>query len=280
MPQRDCRASLAMTVPADWVLVSRHVAGIALPARCYNLPMEPIGVSSSCLAPVVAIDGPVASGKSSVGKAAARIVGLRFLDTGVMYRAVTWLALHHGIAATNAGAVAELAARCLMELPQEDDSSTTILVDGKPLRDELVTAEVDGSVSAVSAVSAVRVELVKQQRDIAGSGGIVMAGRDIGSVVLPEADLKLYIDAAPEERARRRHAQIVLADPGVPYEQVLAETLRRDRMDTERADSPLVVAADAVVIRTDEMDFDQAVSAVVEAVQSVAGINQAAERHG
>ena len=200
--------------------------------------MEPIGVSPSCAAPVVAIDGPVASGKSSVGKAAARIVGLRFLDTGIMYRAVTWLALRRGIAADDAGAVAELAARCRMELAQDDDNDATILVDGRPLRDELVAAAVDGNVSAVSAVSAVRVELVKQQRDIAGSGGIVMAGRDIGSVVLPEADLKLYIDARPEERARRRHAQIILADPEVPYDQVLADTLRRDRMDMGRADSP------------------------------------------
>ena len=242
--------------------------------------MEPAGVSSSCTAPVVAIDGPVASGKSSVGRAAARIVGLRFLDTGIMYRAVTWLVLHRGIDPTDARAVAEVAASCRMEPARDEDSNTTILVDGRPLRDELVAAAVDGNVSAVSAVSAVRVELVKQQRDIAGSGGIVMAGRDIGSVVLPEADLKLYIDATPQERARRRHAQIILADPEVPYDQVLADTLRRDRMDMGRADSPLVAAADAVVIRTDEMDFDQTVSAVVAAIQSVASGDRAAGQRG
>ncbi len=240
--------------------------------------MVSIGVFSALTDPVVAIDGPVASGKSSVGKAAARIVGLRFLDTGIMYRAVTWLALHRGIAPTDAGAVAELAERCRMELPQEDEIGTSILVDGEPLGDELVTAAVDSNVSAVSAVPAVRVELVKQQRDIARSGGMVMAGRDIGSVVLPEADLKLYIDAAPEERARRRHSQIISTDPGVPYEQVLADTLRRDRMDMERADSPLVIAADAVVMRTDGMDFDQTVSVVVEAIRSVAGSGRAMEQ--
>ena len=105
-----------------------------------------------------------------------------------------------------------------------------------------------------------------------------MAGRDIGSVVLPEADLKLYIDAAPEERARRRHAQIILTDPEASYDQVLADTLRRDRMDMERADSPLVAAADAVVIRTDGMDFDQTVSAVVEAIRSVASSDRAMEQ--
>ena len=169
--------------------------------------MKPVAASSSGAAlTVVAIDGPVASGKSSVGRAAARIVGLRFLDTGIMYRAVTWLALHRGIAAADAGAVAELAASCCMEPAEDEDNNTIIVVDGQPLGEELVTAEVDRNVSAVSAIPAVRVELVEQQRNIARSGGIVMAGRDIGSVVLPRADLKLYIDAAPQERARRRHA--------------------------------------------------------------------------
>ena len=197
-----------------------------------------------------------------------------------MYRAVTWLALHRGISPADAGAIAGLAARCHMELAQDGDNRTNIMADGHPLGDELVTAEVDKNVSAVSAVTAVRVELVNQQRAIARSGGMVMAGRDIGSVVLPEADLKLYIDAAPEVRARRRHAQIALADPGVSYDQVLADTLRRDRMDMERADSPLVAAADAVTIRTDEMDFEETVSAVVAAIQSVAVSDRHAEQNG
>lgn len=237
-------------------------------------------MSSSCGTLVVAIDGPVASGKSSVGKAAARIVGLRFLDTGIMYRAVTWLAINSGIAATDEGAVAGLAACCRMEVEWETDSDRTIIVDGKPLGPELVTAEVDRNVSAVSAVPAVRVELVRQQREIARCGGIVMAGRDIGSVVLPTADLKLYIDAGPEERARRRHAQIVVSDPEFPYDRVLSDTLRRDRMDMERADSPLVAAADAVTIRTDAMDFEQTVSAVVAEIQSVASGGREAGQQG
>ena len=242
--------------------------------------MDRVGVSSSCDAPVVAIDGPVASGKSSVGRAAARIVGLRFLDTGIMYRAVTWLALQRGIAAADASAVSELAAGCRMELSQDGDDDTTIMIDGKPLGPELMAAEVDGNVSAVSAVPAVRLELVRQQREIAKSGGIVMAGRDIGSVVLPNADLKLYVDAAPEERARRRHAQIIQAKPEVGYAQVLADTLRRDRMDMERADSPLVAAADAVTIRTDDMDFEQTVSVVVAAIRPVLNLGRHAELHG
>ena len=196
-----------------------------------------------------------------------------------MYRAVTWLALHRGIDAADSSAVAELAERCHMELTQDDDKST-ITVDGKALGDELMTTGVDRNVSAVAAVPAVRVELVKQQRQIATSGGIVMAGRDIGSVVLPEADLKLYIDAAPEERARRRHAQIVLVDPGALYDKVLADTLLRDRMDMERVDSPLVAAADAVIIRTDEKDFEQTVAAVVAAIQSVGSCDRPTGQRG
>lgn len=241
----------------------------AIPGRCYNFAMDPAGISPSSAARLVAIDGPVASGKSSVGKAAALRTGLRFLDTGIMYRAVTWLAIHRGIAASDAGAVAGLASGCRMELPEDPGSDSVILVDGTPLASELVTPEVNQNVSAVSAVPAVRVELVRQQREIAMSGGIVMVGRDIGSVVLPDADLKLYIDATPEERARRRHAQIVQGDPAIEYEQVLADTLRRDRLDMEREDSPLVAAADAVIIQTDDMDFEQTVSAVVSAILAV-----------
>ena len=231
--------------------------------------MNSPSVSPSSAVLLVAIDGPVASGKSSVGKAAAHATGLRFLDTGIMYRAVTWLALKHGIATSDAGAVSDLASGCRMELPQVADEGSVIVVDGTPLAGELVAPNVDQNVSAVSAVPAVRVELVRQQREIARSGSMVMVGRDIGSVVLPNADLKLYIDATPEERARRRHAQIVQGDPGVVYEQVLQDTQRRDRLDMERADSPLVAAPDAVIIRTDNMDFEQTVSAVVSAIRTV-----------
>lgn len=254
--------------------------GMRFRGRCYNFIMRTAPVLLPDGAPLVAIDGPVASGKSSVGKAAARETGLRFLDTGIMYRAVTWLALHRGIAPSDADAVADLAAHCRMELAQEIADDTAIVVDGMPLATELVGSKVDRNVSAVSAVPRVRVELVRQQREIAGSGGIVMVGRDIGSVVLPNADLKIYIDAEPEERARRRHAQIVQADPQVDYEQVLADTLRRDRMDTERADSPLLAAADAVKIRTDGMDFEQTVSAVVSAIHSVAGTDRTVKGRG
>lgn len=187
-----------------------------------------------------------------------------------MYRAVTWLALHRMVPVADDSALAALAAGCRMDLPQEDNDAPAIMIDGKELTGELTSSDVDSNVSAVSAVPGVRIELVRQQREIASLGGMVMAGRDIGSVVLPDADLKLYIDATPEERASRRHAQIRLVDPEIQYDQVLADTLRRDRLDMGRSDSPLVAAVDAVTIRTDGMDFEQTVSAVVAAITSVA----------
>lgn len=252
---------------------------------------------------VVAIDGPVASGKTSVGRAAARRLGLRFLDTGIMYRAVTWLALEGNIAVANAAAVGALAQSCRLTLAHAaidriapdgiathsvaadsiaaDDiaghsSAAGIAVDGRPLADaELRSPAVARNVSAVSAISAVRRALVRQQREIAAAGGIIMAGRDIGSVVLPNADVKLYIDAAPATRARRRLLQTreQAANPDAlsdhdDYARTLADTIRRDRLDSGRADSPLAIAPGAIVINTDHIGLEQTVAAVVSAIMT------------
>ena len=240
-----------------------------------------------CQRPAVAIDGPVASGKSSVGRAAAKALRLRFLDTGIMYRAVTWLALHRGIAAADTAAVAELADQCRMSLDDTTDQSpdhaviasgsptpdaaisdAAISIDGHRLRDELISDDVDRNVSAVAAIAGVRTALVKQQRAIANGGGIIMAGRDIGSVVLPQANVKLYIDASVEERARRRFVQLQEADPSVDFQHVLSDTRRRDWLDSQRADSPLVIPSGAIVIDTDSIDFDRSVAAVIHAIRS------------
>ena len=234
--------------------------------------MESKGFSGDDKGPVVTIDGPAASGKSSVGRALAEALGLRFLDTGIMYRAVTWLALHRGVAPDDAKAVGKLAVECRMEVNAGGGNAVAIIVDGHPLGDALVSPAVDRNVSAVSAVSEVRAALVRQQQAIAAGRGIVMAGRDIGSGVVPDADVTLYIDASPQERARRRCRQMREAGNDADYAQVLADTLRRDRLDTERADSPLVAADDAVIINTDGMDLTQTVTAVVAAVATAAGV--------
>ena len=249
---------------------------------------------------VVAIDGPVASGKTSVGRAAARRLGLRFLDTGIMYRAITWLALERNIAVANAAAVGALAQSCRLTLAdaarggiaidgiaadsiaaddiagQASAAAAGIAVDGRPLADaELRSPAVARNVSAVSAISAVRRALVRQQREIAAAGGIIMAGRDIGSVVLPNADVKLYIDAAPATRARRRLLQTreQAANPDAlsdhdDYARTLADTIRRDRLDSGRADSPLAIAPGAIVINTDHIGLEQTVAAVVSAIMT------------
>ncbi len=222
---------------------------------------------------IVAIDGPVASGKSSVGKAAAEALGLRFLDTGVMYRAVTWLALHRDVPVTDFLAIGSLAEGCQIDVAGDSPGTAGVSIDGHQLGDALVSDAVNRNVSAVSAVSAVRTALVRRQRAIAVDGGIVMVGRDIGSVVLPCATVKLYIDASAEERARRRFEQMRESSVSTNYEQILHNTLRRDELDRGRADSPLMVADGATVIKTDGIGLEEAIAAVVAAINAGKNVN-------
>ncbi len=235
------------------------------------MPNDP--QSSRVNGPTIAIDGPVASGKSSVGRAVAQRLHLRFLDTGIMYRAVTWLALRQGISIMDVGAVEKLAMDCIMAVDRGGTGSAALInIDGHGLSQELASTEVDRSVSAVAAVSGVRRALVRQQRAIGAGGSIVMVGRDIGSVVLPDADLKIYIDASAAERARRRWQQQLKTDPTADYRKTLADTIRRDELDSQRSDSPLTVAHDAVVINTDGNEFPETVRIVVDAICRATGL--------
>lgn len=219
---------------------------------------------------VVALDGPASSGKSSVGVAAAARLGLRFVDTGLLYRALTALALREGIATDNAADLVALVGRVTLG----DDGTgrlTRVLVDGIDATDEAHGAEVDASVSAVARVPEVRAALMPRQRAIATAGGIVVAGRDIGTVVLPDADLKLFLDASVEERASRRIAERGL-DPASPEAEQLREQLRaRDAQDRNRAVAPLRAADDALIIRTDGNAFDRTVALVVDAIAAEQG---------
>ncbi len=218
--------------------------------------------------PVVAIDGPVASGKTSVGREAATRLGLRFLDTGIMYRALTWLALHCGQRVDDDEVMGRLAESCSMSVA-DAERPAIIIVDGHTLgADDLTSEEIDRNVSAVAAGSAARRALLMQQRAIAADGGIVMVGRDIGSVVLPDADVKLYFEASPEERARRRLQQQKEAGSVLEYQQALADTNLRDRLDSQRADSPLTVPNGAIVINTERLDFAQCVAAVISRIDA------------
>ena len=211
----------------------------------------------------MAIDGPAASGKSSVGAAVARRLGFAFLDTGLMYRAATLAAMERGVQTSDAAALGAVAESLRVAL-----DGSRLIVDGADVTDRLHSAAVDRNVSAVSAHTGVRRALVRRQRSVAQAGAVVMAGRDIGTVVLPDARLKVYLDASPETRARRRFAERLAAGADADLARELRETMRRDRLDSERADSPLKPAADAVVLNTDDMTADEAADAIAKLAEA------------
>ncbi len=215
---------------------------------------------------VVALDGPASSGKSSVGAAAAAELGYRFCDTGLLYRAVTWLALDRRIGANDASALVAL----VDEIDLVDDGTgrlARVAVDGVDRTDAVRGPLVDAAVSAISGVAELRLALLTRQRRLASEGRIVMAGRDIGTIVLPDADLKLFLDASAEERARRRVLEREIAPESEEAAEIVAELKRRDLLDSSRPIAPLRAADDAVVIRTDGNELADTVRAVVKAIR-------------
>lgn len=214
---------------------------------------------------VIAIDGPVAAGKTTVGRELARRLGLNYLDTGVMYRAITWLALRRKVSIVDEAGLGRLAQESTMRLAGQD--SSTVLVSGERVGPELWEPKVVRNVSQVAQVPEVRRALVEQQRALAAEGGMVMVGRDIGTVVLPDADLKLFITASAEVRARRRWQELQDQGQDPDFDQVLQETRDRDRIDSQRADSPLILAEDAVLIETDELSAEQVTDLIIQQVR-------------
>ena len=210
---------------------------------------------------VIAIDGPVAAGKTAVGRELARNLGFAYLDTGIMYRAITWLALHSGIPVEDEASLGELARTNPVDVV--GDEGNRVSMAGHSLGPELRDSSVDGNVSAVSKAPAVRKALVAQQRQTAAEGKIVMIGRDIGTVVLPDADLKVFLTASPENRARRRWREMRDLGQSVELETVLSETLARDEIDSSRDDSPLKPAKDAWKLNTDGLNIEQVVRKIV-----------------
>ena len=216
----------------------------------------------------IAIDGPVASGKTVVGRTLAETLGYSFIDTGVMYRAITWLALNNGASIEEPESLGQLAVSNPVQLVNGD--SSTVRIGGHEVgSDELRTPCVEDRVSAVSSVSPVRAALVARQRELASQRSIVMTGRDIGTVVLPGADLKVYLLAAPERRARRRWQERRERGEEVEFDDVLAETKRRDRIDSEREDSPLRPANDAWRLDTDRLTVADVVDCIVARVEGL-----------
>ncbi len=215
---------------------------------------------------IVALDGPGSSGKSSVGAAAAQVLGYRFCDTGLLYRAVTWLAETRAVPVDDPVGLVGLVGA--VELAGDDRGRLSrVMVDDVDHTDEVRAPAVDAAVSAVAAVPEVRAALLERQRGLAADGGIVMAGRDIGTIVLPDADLKLYLDASVEERARRRTEERHLDPEGPEAAEILDALRRRDHLDAHRAVAPLRVPPDARIITTDGNSFDETVAAVVGAIR-------------
>ena len=218
---------------------------------------------------VVALDGPASSGKSSVGAAAAVELGYRFCDTGLLYRAATWLALQRAVPADGDPASLVALTSEIELAPDENGRLAHVSVDGEDVTEEVHTPRVDEAVSAVSRVRELRAALLERQRSLAAEpGGIIMAGRDIGTVVLPDADLKIFLDASVEERARRRTEERDLSPDSQEARYILAQLRRRDELDSKRDVAPLRPAADAVHIVTDGNAFEETVDAVVGTIRA------------
>jgi len=217
---------------------------------------------------IIAIDGPAASGKSTLGRRLADSLGYLFFDTGVMYRAVTWITLQRGVEVEDETAVTDLAETVKIDVcppSKEDGRACDVLADGIDITWETRTTEVEANVSPISTYRGVRRALASQQRRIGLRGRVVMVGRDIGTVVLPEADLKIYLDASAEERAGRRYTEIINRGGKASYEQILAGVRTRDEIDSTRVFSPLQAAGDAVILDSDKLTAD-VVFAKVEAL--------------
>jgi cytidylate kinase len=222
---------------------------------------------------VIAIDGPAASGKSTIGHLLAEILNFLYLDTGSMYRAVTLAALRAGIDPHDEEAVTDLAENLDLQIKpyagETDGRQYSVLLSGDDVTWELRSPEVDAHVSTVSSYSGVREEMVRRQREIANQGAVIMVGRDIGTVVVPNAPLKLYITASPEERARRRWLDRNAQGHPADYSEILADVNRRDQIDSNRKHSPLRPAKDAIIIDNTDKSPETILDEVLGLIDSI-----------
>jgi cytidylate kinase len=208
----------------------------------------------------ITLDGPAASGKSTLGERLAESLGFMYLDTGVMYRAVTLAVLKKNVDVNDEGLVTKVAEEMDLDIHPatiDDGRSNDVILEQEDVTWEIRLPDIEAHVSQVSAYKGVRVAMTKKQREIGNRGGIVMVGRDIGTVVLPDAEIKLYLDASVEERAKRRYLELINRGKQAYYESVLDDLKRRDKIDSSRVIAPLRPADDAIMIDSDHMDAEE-----------------------
>jgi len=220
----------------------------------------------------VAIDGPMGSGKSTVAREVARRLGFRYLDTGAMYRAVAAAALRAGVPPDDADVLGRLAREVHLDLETGADGATRVIVNGEDVTSDLRTVAVNRVVGGVAGVPAVRAALGDLQRALGRAGGVVMEGRDIGSVILPDARVKVYLTASPDARARRRQAELAAAGETVPIDEVRRIEAEDDRAAMTRDVAPLVVAPGATVIDSTALSVDEVVARILALVDRARGL--------
>jgi cytidylate kinase len=221
---------------------------------------------------IIAIDGPSGAGKSTLGKMLARELGLLYIDTGAMYRAVALAVVTAGADANDDVVVANVAERAQIELVGDPDH-LRVLLDGRDVTEAIRSEQITRLSSVVSAIPAVRRDLVRRQRELGMRGGVVLDGRDIGTVVFPNADVKFFLTAVPEARAQRRYEEDKRKEPALTFAETLADINTRDERDSTRADSPLAIAPDAHVIDTTDRSVDEVFAAMLAAVRERADMS-------
>ena len=218
----------------------------------------------------IALDGPAASGKSTLGERLAKTLGYIYLDTGVMYRAVTLAALKANVDINDENSVNRIAETLDLDVRPpsiEDGRSNDVILDHEDVTWEIRQGEVERNVSQVSAYRGVRVAMTEKQREFGRRGRVVMVGRDIGTVVLPDADLKLYLDASVEERANRRYLELIDRGKQITFDEILADMQRRDKIDSTRAIAPLKAAEDAKIVDSDHLDAEQVYQFILDLIR-------------
>ena len=214
----------------------------------------------------IAIDGPGGAGKSSLAKAVAKKLEIIYVDTGALYRTIGYYMVNHGIEPTDAEAVAKELGKFTLELTYENGEQV-ILLDGENVKDAIRTPQMSMAASNVSAIKEVRDFLLNTQRDIAKKHSVIMDGRDIGTVILPNAEVKIFLTASPEARAKRRYEELKARGKEVSYEQVYTEMVERDKNDSTREIAPCVPADDAIILDNSDMSAEQTVEAVVNIIK-------------